>query len=454
MRAVLAQVLLVLGCLLSAGVPALAGDERPLSPEAFDQAIARLRHPMLAEREAARRDLLAAMPGVRERVIGALEDAPWVVRLQLAHVLATDASKAATDALLGLFEVVDDVEADAIRMRVLSDEAASKRLLDRFQKDPALLKGKGRGKDRLRALHDLLHRAEIEETFLARKSDSGSTGYYRGQYDALKPMGRAALDVVTHIALDEALPVPGRYTTGHYQFIRMRPIELWEIRDMAINAVAELARPTDRDIIEKLERYGKRLEIKAYTQARRIRLGGWSDDEDELEDQEVLMEYVGQWGDVLSALYIIDRTTARESVLREYMSALEYDFDPKIRFSWWSEGARAATAIRVGWYPEAITLYGALLRRRYGPSPATSYYNLACAYASWSLDPGDHDAEQLRDAALSNLSRAVYSGWTDLGWMEEDRDLDPIRDTPTYRELVTHIRKELGVTRRGDDRDK
>lgn len=444
--------LLVLACVLGAAPPAGAGDDRPLSVEAFEQQISRLRHPMLAERDAARRHLAAAMPGVRQQVISALDDAPWVVRLQLAHILASDGSQPSTDALLRLFESVSEVEADAIRQRVLRDEVASQRMLERLEASPKLLEGEGKAKSRLRAAYKLLKRAQIEETFLSRKSDSGSTGYYRGQYDDLKPDRKQALDIVTHIALDEALQVPGRYKTGRYQFIRVRAIELWELRDMAMNAVAELGTADDHVVIARLVRHAGRIQREAYRMSRAIGFGGWSDDAEQLEDQEILMEVAGQWGDALSALYIIDPTPSRENALREYMDALQYDFATKIRYRWWSEQARAATAIRVGWYPMAVELYKGLLGRRYGPSDATSHYNLACAYASWSLDPPKGlDPEELRELAIAHLSSAVSGGWTDLGWMEEDRDLDPIRKSPAYRALVRHIQSELGIARRPAD---
>jgi tetratricopeptide (TPR) repeat protein len=115
----------------------------------------------------------------------------------------------------------------------------------------------------------------------------------------------------------------------------------------------------------------------------------------------------------------------------------------------WRPEAHAMVLLRIGRYPEAIQAYREVLDRRPLASQddrnlAHAHYNLACAYASWSLGVEDSaEAADLRGEALRQLTLAVVRGrWSDLGWMEEDRDLDPIRDSPGYRALVEHIRRE------------
>ena len=41
------------------------------------------------------------------------------------------------------------------------------------------------------------------------------------------------------------------------------------------------------------------------------------------------------------------------------------------------------------------------------------------------------------------MDKAYESGWRDLGWMEEDGDLDPIRETPRYQALRARMQAEL-----------
>ena len=81
---------------------------------------------------------------------------------------------------------------------------------------------------------------------------------------------------------------------------------------------------------------------------------------------------------------------------------------------------------------------------------ASDHYNLACAYALWSLEPGEQEPAALRDGRSTTSTRAVNEQWTDVGWMEQDKDLDPIRDTPKYREIVE--RAEDDRRRRGPAR--
>ena len=98
--------------------------------------------------------------------------------------------------------------------------------------------------------------------------------------------------------------------------------------------------------------------------------------------------------------------------------------------------------LRAGFYEDAIMGYQELLGWMTS-SRASDHYNIACAYALWSLEPGDKEPAVLRGAALRNLDLAVREQWTDVGWMEEDRDLDPIRDTDEYRALVVRVRKTI-----------
>ena len=48
---------------------------------------------------------------------------------------------------------------------------------------------------------------------------------------------------------------------------------------------------------------------------------------------------------------------------------------------------------------------------------------------------------------------SVERGWSDVGWMNQDRDLDAIRDTPQYRTLVKEIEADLALPPK-DEADK
>jgi tetratricopeptide (TPR) repeat protein len=68
---------------------------------------------------------------------------------------------------------------------------------------------------------------------------------------------------------------------------------------------------------------------------------------------------------------------------------------------------------------------------RLQPDNSTAHYNLACSLALCKR-PAD---------ALRSLAHAVTIGYDDAGWMEEDPDLEPIRDRPEFAILLALVRK-------------
>ena len=68
---------------------------------------------------------------------------------------------------------------------------------------------------------------------------------------------------------------------------------------------------------------------------------------------------------------------------------------------------------------------------RLQPDNSTAHYNLACSLALCKR-PAD---------ALRSLAHAVTIGYDDAGWMEEDPDLEPIRDRPEFAIRLALVRK-------------
>jgi tetratricopeptide (TPR) repeat protein len=129
--------------------------------------------------------------------------------------------------------------------------------------------------------------------------------------------------------------------------------------------------------------------------------------------------------------------------LDAFLEDLEYGWPWEVR-PLQREGLRPNILIRVGRYAEAIDEYERELDRIWS-TKSFSYYNMACAYASWSRDPGTRSAEFLRERALRCLEQAFASGWRDVGWMETDGDLDPIRDTERYKAVRRAIEIDLDL---------
>jgi hypothetical protein len=60
------------------------------------------------------------------------------------------------------------------------------------------------------------------------------------------------------------------------------------------------------------------------------------------------------------------------------------------------------------------------------PEDPMLLYNVACTYAQLGMS----------DAALDSLERCVEKGWGDKNWIEHDSDLDSIRHSTRYKNLV------------------
>jgi len=430
-----------------------AGDAPPARTTRADLALRRLASPALGERRAGVRMLVGLLPEVRRRVIDALPTASWTVQVHLIEVLARDGSEAAVQALLEHLIRAESTQAMIIRDHLARDPKASAALLATWRRDPpGFLRRAGTDGDapaRLAALIHLCRRAEIEAIFLSRKSKTGSTGYYDGQYDLLQGVGREAdfrsqaLEIATGIALDEAVPTEGLFRTGVYRFVRPHHVDEWELKSMALHAAAELCTQEDKEVIARLEvrlveLMGERADLfdrmqEAYT-------GRWSDKgfQDALTAwDDALAEYLDQ----LACLYQIEPLRYRLFVER-FLSELDGYGAPFAPLD--PEGYIAGLLIRVGWYDRAIQAFQRSMRRG---SPAISYYNMACAAASASKKVGLSASRRDRylNTGLVYLSMAVEGGWSDIEWMNEDRDLEPLRKRrgSGYALLIARIEEQL-----------
>ncbi|HND61069.1 MAG TPA: hypothetical protein PLB90_06280 [Opitutaceae bacterium] len=66
------------------------------------------------------------------------------------------------------------------------------------------------------------------------------------------------------------------------------------------------------------------------------------------------------------------------------------------------------------------------------PHNATAHYNLACSLAL---------SKRKRDA-LRSLHQAVKLGYTDLDWMQQDPDLDVLKEDPAFLALVAQLKPQ------------
>jgi tetratricopeptide (TPR) repeat protein len=78
-------------------------------------------------------------------------------------------------------------------------------------------------------------------------------------------------------------------------------------------------------------------------------------------------------------------------------------------------------------YDEAEKLYLRIIKAM--PNDNVALYNLACLYSLTSK----------KEKALECLEKSIKAGYTDVGHMQEDSDLDNIRSEEKYKELVKKL---------------
>ena len=421
----LLAVLAALGAVRPAFGAPPAGPE-PRTPA--QGAVAGLRSPFFRERQEAAQLLESLLPGSRPAIVEAWRSGDEAVRATLARVLVAEASPELVSLVIDAWCRGGDALAAAARGALILDPDATRRGLAAYR---AANPGALRPRRPLQAVDELLERDAVERLFLSRKSKSGGTGVYRGQYEVLRAHREKALEVCLHVFMDQALRLPGTSAVGGYRFLRpLRDVvDAWEIRQMALFAISDLATPEDAKIIRALDAYLEELRDlpdsppgPGWAAFGDRPPANWRPEKDYLFD------------DLLVTLYRL--------APGDYRNDLDWRLrfrDVRARQGWTSEtNAAISMRLRAGMYKAAAEGYTRLLWS--SESRAADYYNLACTYALWSLEPGEESPERLRRDALTALRSAVDEQWTDIGWLEQDRDLDPIRDTPEFKALVERIR--------------
>ncbi len=69
---------------------------------------------------------------------------------------------------------------------------------------------------------------------------------------------------------------------------------------------------------------------------------------------------------------------------------------------------------------------------RLEPDNPTAHYNLACSLALCKKRPD----------AMRSLRKALSLGYDDLDWMEQDPDLDILKEEPEFRQLLEQLKPQ------------
>jgi ankyrin repeat protein/S1-C subfamily serine protease len=120
-------------------------------------------------------------------------------------------------------------------------------------------------------------------------------------------------------------------------------------------------------------------------------------------------------GTFLACLSLTDPAAGQDDVDREYQRVFQTGYD----------------AIVGGHLDESISAFKRCLELR--PKASLCAYNLACAYS----------LKEEKDVAADWLHRAIEWGYDDLDHLEQDADLNKLRDHPSYQALVTQLRERI-----------
>jgi hypothetical protein len=399
-----------------------------------------LESPYAPVREDAVAALAATLPASREALVASFRAASGPRRAGLARVLSTDDADATLSLLLEEFERTDDVAVSRAVLQGLAARADAIRARVAARPRPP-----GRAGQRLDALADLLDRARIERLFLSRKSRSGATGYYRGQFEVLRASRddrelslRVCLAVLRDRPIEGRGRLPGVFPAGGYQFLIEKPPSAYstEYRTLAANAVGELATADDaaaladlstayqelREVIAEHERYRK-------SKHKPLPLGL-------SEPEEDLLDAV-----IATLARLTPDAESPDGVSWRDVKDLRID----VLVSRYVHDGAAALHLRMREYRSAIRLYQAEIDQR--GSRAIPSYNIACAYSMWardlSADGEERAARAQREMALAALKESVDAGYSDWPWMEQDRDLDAIRGDPRYARMLAKLKESF-----------
>lgn len=232
--------------------------------------------------------------------------------------------------------------------------------------------------------------------------------------------------------------------------------ERFETREAAMNALAALGDPAVPYLTIALDESDPEVQIRAQTALTMIR---W----------DISPELRRRIGNIMDGFETKDHTE-RERIIRAMASASGKLAIPtlriivkqeKHRLVWlaavwalfdigqegelalaelgvkdnWPERLDAGIRIRFGnallvdgQYDKAIEQYSFALKK--GFENEVVLYNMACAYA----------LKKEVDQALDWLRQAVDAGYDDADWMDNDSDLEILRDQPRYKQILQELR--------------
>jgi tetratricopeptide (TPR) repeat protein len=344
------------------------------------RALERLHSPFLEEREAAARALGALGERGRPALEEALGDRDFRVRAAALAGLGS-ADRTALDRLARL--LAEDPSLVVRRAAAEALAAAGEPGLAAWRDASGRIRPEDRRAFLLAYVVAGLQAVEQENSSLG----GGLKGHYDGQFERLSRWKDT---------LSESL-----------EEVVRRPDFPARMKNLALHALADAGPAVPPALVQRLARIN---EVLASSGAR----PDPGSDRAELED---------------NLLYCLARL-GEEKPLREKLRDIEKQLanDPlpskafELGYKW---SRLREYDLALHWYEEAIRL-SERIPEQGGGTLGVVHYNIACI----------RSRRGEKALAVESLRRAFASGYSDLGWVQQDRDLDPIRSLPEFKELL------------------
>ena len=351
--------------LLVLSAPGAPAGEKP----AVEDLVARLHSRVLRERAAAADAIVDIGADAVPAIVPLLDDPDARVQGAAVEILVRIGTPESVKPILQLLDDSNPSVRDLVHGTFLQFGRQCRRTLRDLAKADVDLE------DDVRKLLEDWAQDEIEKHFASQITANGDSGFYHGQFDALRPIAEDVSPVLLRMFQDPA-----------FQFRDPGASRRARFRQLAGEALGELGSP---EVIPDLQRiaggggaFGSTAAYSLY------RLG----------DREPVERMEKDLLDALAAAPAAARGTLHLQVAELYSRIGEH--------------AKAADA-----YQESI---------RAGASTPVSQYNLACNLAMMGK----------KKEALAALRRAIDLGYSNAEWLQLDRDLESLHDEPEFRKMV------------------
>jgi hypothetical protein len=262
-------------------------------------------------------------------------------------------------------------------------------------------------------------RWRVEDRFSALKSQSGRTGHYAGQYKELLELRPGAIDVMWHIVRNRSWPLPGDAGSEPYEPLhpRMLDFEPDEMRVLAAYAFGELVTKEERIWQHRL-----RILFEQYWKL--------SVDEFPIETEEIAPA-------LAFSLYDLGLIGPVQKYIRRLRIAARYADLDGMRAMW----ALGYAFMRIDRPEEGEKWYLKVIQLQDDFGRGVACYNLACHFAV-RAQREPLRAKYFREISMRWLREAIEKhNFIDWVWMEEDGDLNSIRDLPEYKRLRNRLKQ-------------